>query len=739
MRKISVIIPCFNAELYIRQCVDSVLNQTMNDIEIICVDDGSTDNTVSILNEYAQRDCRVKVLCQKNEFAGIARNKGMEIATGEYLAFLDADDYYACDGLEKAYLVASANEVDVLKLSSYLHDNKTGEITTNAHYSHERFAPKNEIVKFADAPEKLSSLADVAWNGLYKRSFIEDNNIKFNNLRCVNDRSFFIKCILYAERVMVTDSYLTFYRRNLTDSLVSNRHKNFECQIASYKLISTICSDCGASLISDTHKRMLLQKELCQIFIWYEKFLNSGVNVFYVEEILRDFFSDFPISDVGSNYISTFPYRHYFYRFSESKTIKWQPTPSVAAPLISVIVPVYNSVKYLSSCIESVLAQTFTQFELICIDDGSADASFAILECLANKDSRIRLLRQDHKGAGSARNYAIEQAKGKYLAFLDSDDMLSQNFLESLFTQAESHCAEIVVTPRVNWDGRYSQITSKNWYADNKLPRDTTFSYRDIPDYILNFCDGAPGGKLFLRSFVQSHGLTYLEIRRSEDFYFVHGSIVRAEKIIYDCNGGYIYRKNNPSSLENTKDETPLMFWSASLAFKSSLQTLEYFDTIKRSFQNYILNKIHFNLFAVNTFCGFNEIFTKIKEIYDSELEMNLHCEDYFFEKTAYSEIIKLNKFNSAGDYLLARMKQERNEASTIRSQLSHAKQEIARAKQKGEMASTHIKQSATFRIGLAMTFVPRHIRGLVWCIRDHGLRYTIKHALKKIRRFLAG
>ena len=91
--KVSVIIPVYNVEDYLRQCLDSVINQTLKDIEIICVDDGSTDNSLQIFREYEQKDSRVKVLTQKNQYAGVARNTGMNIARGHYYVFLDSDDF----------------------------------------------------------------------------------------------------------------------------------------------------------------------------------------------------------------------------------------------------------------------------------------------------------------------------------------------------------------------------------------------------------------------------------------------------------------------------------------------------------------------------------------------------------------------------------------------------------------------------------------------------------------------
>ena len=92
--KVSVIIPVYNVEDYLRQCLDSVINQTLKDIEIICVDDGSTDKSLEILHEYEKKDSRITVLTQKNQYAGVARNVGMSVATGKYFVFLDSDDFF---------------------------------------------------------------------------------------------------------------------------------------------------------------------------------------------------------------------------------------------------------------------------------------------------------------------------------------------------------------------------------------------------------------------------------------------------------------------------------------------------------------------------------------------------------------------------------------------------------------------------------------------------------------------
>ena len=120
MAKVSVINPVFNVEPYLKQCMDSVVGQTLKDIEIICVDDGSTDGSLDILKEYATEDSRIQIIEQKNAGAGAARNNGMRHATGKYLSFLDSDDFFEPRMLEKAYDLAEKDQADfVIRPVSY--------------------------------------------------------------------------------------------------------------------------------------------------------------------------------------------------------------------------------------------------------------------------------------------------------------------------------------------------------------------------------------------------------------------------------------------------------------------------------------------------------------------------------------------------------------------------------------------------------------------------------------------
>ena len=135
---------------------------------------------------------------------------------------------------------------------------------------------------------------------------------------------------------------------------------------------------------------------------------------------------------------------------------------SSTVPLVSVIVPVYNSAKYLVECLDSILNQTLTEIEVICIDDGSTDESLRILERYASCDSRVHILKQENKGAGAARNLGLAVAKGKYLSFLDSDDLFYPNMLKHAYLNAEKYSSDIVI---FSYNKFFEEISSKGCFC----------------------------------------------------------------------------------------------------------------------------------------------------------------------------------------------------------------------------------------------------------------------------------
>lgn len=183
MPKVSVITPVYNVEAYLRQCLDSVLNQTLRDIEIICVDDGSTDGSAAILEEYAAKDSRIKVVKQENAGAGAARNAGLSVAKGEWLSILDADDEFSPNMLSEMVEAGERNSADVVACTMV----KDGDI--------------------------FQCWRGWAWDKLFRRDFILAQKVEFQNLSVSNDL-FFTYCALAlsSKTVAVAKNYV-FHRK----------------------------------------------------------------------------------------------------------------------------------------------------------------------------------------------------------------------------------------------------------------------------------------------------------------------------------------------------------------------------------------------------------------------------------------------------------------------------------------------------------------------------------------------
>ena len=245
MPKVSVIIPVYNVEDYLPQCLDSVINQTLKDIEIICVDDGSTDSSYEILKDYTQKDNRIKLIKQKNKHAGVARNRGLKIAKGEYIHFLDADDWLELNAYEILYGLISETCADLVKFRAYSYDNKTSELVEREYLNIAWIDQKyiNNTISIDIDLKNTLLLPDSPWSGFYKRDFLIKNKIYFDNFLCVNDVGFFYRCVVAAKKIYVSSEKLLYYRENNEKSLIGIRVNNFQYNTALYDVVKKICKN----------------------------------------------------------------------------------------------------------------------------------------------------------------------------------------------------------------------------------------------------------------------------------------------------------------------------------------------------------------------------------------------------------------------------------------------------------------------------------------------------------------
>lgn len=244
MPKISIVIPVYNVEKYLRQCLDSVISQTFTDFECICVNDGSMDNSLLILQEYSYKDNRFKIISLQNKGVSYARNIGMKYSIGEYITFVDSDDWIQNDYLQILYksIIENNKDVVVAHYKYYFEKNNTFRTGNN----------KNILKKLYEKMRKDQNLADIkyilsfvdsscnTWNKLYKKSVIQNNNICFfEDLFCSEDYVFNVLFFLVSRKIVFIENELYVYRKQIVSLTSSNefvRIQNFKgsCLLISY-------------------------------------------------------------------------------------------------------------------------------------------------------------------------------------------------------------------------------------------------------------------------------------------------------------------------------------------------------------------------------------------------------------------------------------------------------------------------------------------------------------------------
>ena len=229
---VSVIIPVYNAAEFLKDGLNSLLKQTLREIEIICVDDGSTDGSLVILKEFEKADARIRVIHQENQGAGAARNNGMDVARGKYLAFLDADDFFEKNMLKAAYDRAEETEAEVCVFNADLYDHTEKVYKKCTWAFRKQYFPEKE--PFAATDENVRNnifrmFNGWPWDKLYQREYVRRLGIKYQNLRTTNDMLFVFIALACASRISTVDEVLIHQRVNVRTSLSRTREKSWDC------------------------------------------------------------------------------------------------------------------------------------------------------------------------------------------------------------------------------------------------------------------------------------------------------------------------------------------------------------------------------------------------------------------------------------------------------------------------------------------------------------------------------
>lgn len=301
--KVSVIMPVYNAGEYLSCTLDDVTSQTLRDIQIICVDDGSKDNSKEIVKEYQKKDNRVCLIEQENKNAGAARNHGMQYAKGKYVVFWDSDDQFSEQTLETLYNQAEKTNADICICAARRYDNQIGKYISSDAYLRTEYLPGREVFNKKDVPEHIFNMAtNVPWNKFFLRKFILDNKLYFQEIRQANDTFFTLSAFFFAERISYVKDVLISYRVNNTHSLSGRASDTVFCAYDSYCKTKELLEQQNDyelvkrsflnRVISGFYHAMNIQTNFASYNLLYEKLVQEGFDYFGLTSCDSDFFYD---------------------------------------------------------------------------------------------------------------------------------------------------------------------------------------------------------------------------------------------------------------------------------------------------------------------------------------------------------------------------------------------------------------------------------------------------------------
>lgn len=698
---LSVIMPSLNVARYIEECVESVCQQTLKDIEILCVDAGSTDGTLEKLQAIAQRDARIQIIHSDKKSYGYQMNLGLDAARGEYIGIVETDDWIEPDMFEKMYQAAKEQNADMVKCNYYWYttspekESKPFENLKRCQYN-QVFCPREHSEIFTTTPS--------IWSGIYAKEMLVKHGVRFHETpgASFQDISFHFMTCTVSQRCYLLPQCLHHYRKDNDGSSVHSKGKVF-CVSDEMHYFEAYLAQKPEYLHSVLPFYFALKYEK---YRWNYERLQPASQWEFLELMYEEFkktqekgllhaqaFSQKDWENVCA--IVKNPLRYYQ---KTCKIYSARPTFSdiypehvaissqVEHPKISVIVPVYQVEEFIVETVNSVLNQTDANVEVVCVNDGSEDRSRELVEELAKRDHRITLVDQMNKGLSVARNTGMRHAKGEYIIFLDGDDMLGPDAVEVLYARAKQDNLDVLY-----YDGAsfFETPELERKHSDYK----TLYQYSaDVPDVMTGrdlFCKMKQDRKYrtsaclaaYSKEYLNAQNLLFVEGIYHEDNLFSLQCMLKSQRVSHVKNQ-FLIRRVRADSIVTTKKNFMHVYgyFTCVIEMYHFAQNIGYDEELIRQVAS-----------QINNTC--NEMCRAFQNV-----ENKAECR----RKFTPVELVMVERIIAQG----GQSRWEEDDPALIRA-------------------------SMTYRIGSFFTFIPRKIRGGIRCIQENGMGYTI-HRFKE-------
>ncbi len=502
--KVSVIIPVFNVENYLEYCLESVLGQTFKEIEIICIDAGSTDSSVDILKKYSRKDVRVRFISQEYSDCGIAvaKNKGVSLAAGEYILFLEPYDFLEKEAIREAYDSAVQNDADIC-LFAYNSPDTADHWDDGDHLTDETESlPLSAVFSNDDVRDIAFNMGSyTVCNKLFRKKFINEKEITFRQVFSCEDIAFVMSAISCAERMTFNNKKLIHHRINVKKCMTTGIEYRWK---DSYDVLSAL-------------KEYLISEKKYELF--KKSFVNLALDVF-MEKIsslgdifgghlkhflLREGFEKLDIQENSDNNFYNGKNREkYKEMVIEYKELCRVSDTDDKSQSVSVIIPAIGifSERNLICCAESILNQSFRKIEVIIVSDNPEISQKGYFV----HDSRLSFKSVGGTGYGMIMDRILKSLRSEYIVFADPDDFLDVDFLIRIMREIKNYPCDAVLSEKAIFKhdlyGNLKYINKEKCAGDPETAEKTVFTF--VPEDNDDLWDGIYGleGVVFRRSMI---------------------------------------------------------------------------------------------------------------------------------------------------------------------------------------------------------------------------------------------